>query len=133
MSDELLPADQLEPDLETDMASSPAKVLRQRRELRRSRRRVLPDPIRLDDLPPPKLSRWRAHAKALVVAGIAAGIITDDDACARYGLTLEELHSWQRIATSCGPGALAQRRLREVRRVEAIARSAGTPPEAAGA
>jgi hypothetical protein len=44
---------------------------------------------------PPVATRWVIGRKADVVAAVAGGLLSMDDACKRYGLTLGELASWQ--------------------------------------
>ena len=46
--------------------------------------------LTLDDLPPPNLKRWISRRKAEVVGAVGAGLIGLDEACARYGVTIEE-------------------------------------------
>lgn len=48
-----------------------------------------------DPLPPENTVRWVARRKAAVVAAIADGRLTVDQACEKYRLTVEELSSWQ--------------------------------------
>ena len=63
-----------------------------------------------ETLPPPNTSRWVVRRKAEVVAAIGNGILTIAEACKRYGLTLEELASWQRAVEREGmPGLRATR------------------------
>jgi hypothetical protein len=47
----------------------------------------------LHDLPPAATRRWVPRRKAEVVAAVEGGLLTLDDACARYRLTLEEFAS----------------------------------------
>ena len=47
------------------------------------------------DLPAAETKRWVARRKALVVAAVRAGALSLDDACRRYGLTVEEFLGWQ--------------------------------------
>ena len=62
------------------------------------------------DLPSPKTSRWVARRKAEVVAAVNGGMLTIEEACDRYGLTLEEFASWQRAVERDGlPGLRATR------------------------
>jgi hypothetical protein len=56
----------------------------------------------LDDLLPPKNKRWYARDKAKVVAALDAGIISTEDAMARYSLSTEELDAWQRLRNVYG-------------------------------
>ena len=50
--------------------------------------------IRHDQLPRRGLKRWRPRHKAMVVAAVRHGLITINEACARYDLSLEEYLSW---------------------------------------
>jgi hypothetical protein len=50
--------------------------------------------ITLADLPPRDTVRWVSRRKATVVAAVRAGVISLDDACARYALSVEEFLSW---------------------------------------
>lgn len=47
-----------------------------------------------EDLPPPDLGRWVPRRKAELVVAIRSGLISLEDAQARYGLTLEEIAHW---------------------------------------
>ena len=47
-------------------------------------------PMTVQDLPPANTKRWVARRKAQVVAGVRAGLITLEDACTRYTLTVED-------------------------------------------
>jgi hypothetical protein len=53
-------------------------------------------PVTLASLPPPDTERWVARRKAQVVAAVQAGLLTIDEALARYKLSLEEFAGWQR-------------------------------------
>jgi hypothetical protein len=53
-------------------------------------------PVTLAELPPANTERWVARRKAQVVAAVQAGLITLDEALARYKLSLEEFTGWQR-------------------------------------
>lgn len=48
------------------------------------------------DLPPADLKRWVSRRKAEVVLAVEGGLITLDEACERYRLTVEEFLSWER-------------------------------------
>lgn len=65
----------------------------------------------LADLPPRDTKRWVASRKAAVVAAVREGLLTADDACARYGLTREELDSWRIALDEHGVGALRATRI----------------------
>ena len=47
------------------------------------------------DLPRPDTSRWVVRRKAEVVAAVKGGLITLDQACEMYSLTIDEYLSWQ--------------------------------------
>lgn len=48
------------------------------------------------DLPPPDTKRWTARRKAAVVQSVRLGLVSLEEACLRYDLTVEELFGWQR-------------------------------------
>ena len=52
--------------------------------------------VELAQLPPPDLKRWQPHHKAMVVAAVRHGLITFDEACKRYNLSIETYLSWYR-------------------------------------
>lgn len=59
----------------------------------------------MDSLPSPNTRRWVVRRKAEVVAAVNGGLLTVDEACARYSLTVEEFASWQRAVDRSGmPG-----------------------------
>lgn len=55
-----------------------------------------------DDLPPDNTVRWIARRKAVVVAAVQHGMISEDEACKRYSLTPEELESWEKSLQTHG-------------------------------
>jgi hypothetical protein len=61
--------------------------------------------LTLDTLPPPNTSRWVVRRKAEVVAAVNGGLLTVDEVCERYNLTVEEFAAWQRAVDRSGmPG-----------------------------
>jgi hypothetical protein len=61
-------------------------------------RRVLgPDGslLTIADLPSPATKRWVPSRKAVVVAAVRGGLLSLEEACSRYTLTVEEFLSWQ--------------------------------------
>jgi hypothetical protein len=65
----------------------------------------LGEPLTLDSLPPPSTTRWVVRRKAEVVAAVNGGLLSVDDVCNRYSLTLEEFAGWQRAVDRSGmPG-----------------------------
>lgn len=75
----------------------------------------LGEALTLDTLPPAHTRRWVARRKAEVVAAVQGGLLSVDDACERYGLTVEELISWQRALDRSGMQGLRVTRLQHYR------------------
>jgi|TARA_R110002072_G_scaffold727_11_gene5337 hypothetical protein len=69
----------------------------------------------LDDLPAPNTKRWVIRRKAEVVAGVRSGLISLEEACARYKLSVEEFLSWQALIENHGVPGLRTTRLQEYR------------------
>jgi hypothetical protein len=69
----------------------------------------------LKDLPSPNTKRWVIRRKAEVVAGVRLGLITLDEACQRYRLSLDEFLSWQRLIDRHGMRGLRATRVQEYR------------------
>ena len=72
-------------------------------------------PITPTDLPPPETKRWVIRRKAEVVAGVRSGLISLEEACARYKLSVEEFLSWQRLIDRHGLRGLRATRLQDYR------------------
>lgn len=70
-----------------------------------------------DNLPPPNTSRWVVRRKAEVVAAVNGGLLSIREACERYGLTLEELASWQRAVEREGMSGLRATRVQHYRQL----------------
>jgi hypothetical protein len=71
--------------------------------------------LSLDSLPPPETKRWVIRRKAVVVAAVRAGVISLEDACRRYTLSIEEFLAWQRMVDSHGLPGLRVTRLQDYR------------------
>jgi len=71
----------------------------------------LGEPLTLDSLPPPSTTRWVVRRKAEVVAAVNGGLLSVDDACQRYGLSIEEFASWQRAVDRSGMAGLRVTRI----------------------
>jgi hypothetical protein len=71
--------------------------------------------LTLDTLPPPSTSRWTVHRKAQVVVAVQRGLLTIDQACERYAITLEEYAAWERIFERFGLAGLRATQLQEYR------------------
>ncbi len=72
-------------------------------------------PLTIDDLPPPDTKRWVSRRKAEVVSAVRAGLLTLEEACSRYNLSVEEFLSWQRLVESHGVAGLRATRLQDYR------------------
>ena len=72
-------------------------------------------PLTLADLPSPGTQRWVIRRKAEVVAAVRGGLLSLEEACARYGLTVEEFLSWQKSIDEHGLGGLRITRIKQYR------------------
>ena len=52
-------------------------------------------PLTVADLPPTSTRRWVIRRKAEVVAAVRGGLLSLEEACSRYTLTVDEFLSWQ--------------------------------------
>ena len=53
-------------------------------------------PLSVWDLPLAHDRRWTPLRKARIVVAVRGGLIGADEVCRRYGLSMEELHIWER-------------------------------------
>ena len=67
------------------------------------------------DLPDPRTRRWVASRKLSVVRGVLYGLITQDEALRRYGLSEEEFREWVRAVSLHGEAALKVTALKSFR------------------
>jgi hypothetical protein len=72
-------------------------------------------PLTLADLPPPGTRRWVIRRKAEVVAAVRGGLLSLDEACRRYTLTVEEFLAWQRAIDRFGLAGLRATRVQQYR------------------
>ncbi|MCP1167854.1 CtrA inhibitor SciP [Limimaricola litoreus] len=70
------------------------------------------------DLPAPETGRWVASRKARLLLAIASGLISRDYALETYGLSEEELQSWERLAARHGAAGLQARSIQKYRQLE---------------
>ena len=75
----------------------------------------LGEPLTVESLPPPSTTRWVVRRKAEVVAAVNGGLLTIDEVCERYNLTLEEFASWQRAVDLSGMQGLRVTRIQHYR------------------
>ncbi|WP_456073073.1 CtrA inhibitor SciP [Dongia mobilis] len=84
-------------------------------------------PKSLDDLPPPGTRRWVIRRKAEVVAGVRAGLISLEEACQRYSLSVEEFLSWQRSIDRHGLRGLRTTRIQDYRSIDRSSQDEKSP------
>ena len=72
-------------------------------------------PLTIADLPPPTTKRWVIRRKAEVVAAVRGGLLSLEEACARYSLSLDEFLSWQRVVDRYGIHGLRATRVQQYR------------------
>lgn len=85
--------------------------------------------LALETLPAPDTKRWIPRRKAIVLAALRIGLLRIDEACERYGLSADEILSWQRLVERHGVTALRTTRLQIYRSSEKQAeRSDDSPP-----
>jgi hypothetical protein len=77
--------------------------------------------LTLDTLPPVGTIRWVVRRKAEVVAAVAGGLLSVEQACERYHLTIEELSSWRQAVDRSGLQGLKINRVEAFRRKSARA------------
>ncbi len=83
-------------------------------------------PIGIEDLPAPDTTRWVMRRKAEVVSAVRGGLLTAEEACERWNLSVEELESWHRLIDRYGVRGLRATRLQQYRGVR---RSGQTGPQ----
>ena len=71
--------------------------------------------LSLDDLPAPNTTRWVIRRKAQVVNAVKSGLISIDEACERYSLSIEEFSSWQKAMKIHGSRGLRATRIQYYR------------------
>jgi hypothetical protein len=72
-------------------------------------------PLTVADLPPPNTRRWVIRRKAEVVAAVRGGLLSLEEACSRYTLTVEEFLAWQHSIDSHGLAGLRTTRIQHYR------------------
>ena len=75
----------------------------------------LGEPLTIDSLPAPETTRWVVCRKAEVVAAVNGGLLTIEEVCERYTLTLEEFAGWQRAVDRSGMQGLRVTRIQHYR------------------
>lgn len=72
-------------------------------------------PLTVNDLPPTNTRRWVIRRKAEVVAAVRGGLLSLEEACSRYTLTVEEFLGWQRSIDKHGLAGLRTTRIQKYR------------------
>lgn len=73
-------------------------------------------PLSVSDLPPPSSSgRWVIRRKAMVVAAVRGGLLSLEEACERYTLSVEEFMSWQAAIEKHGLAGLRTTKVQNYR------------------
>jgi hypothetical protein len=72
-------------------------------------------PLTIADLPTPGTKRWVIRRKAEVVAAVRGGLLSLEEACSRYTLTVDEFLSWQHSIDQHGLAGLRSTRTQQYR------------------
>ena len=72
-------------------------------------------PLTVADLPPRDTKRWVIRRKAEVVAAVRGGLLSIEEACERYKLTVDEFLSWQFSIDQHGLAGLRTTRIQQYR------------------
>lgn len=72
-------------------------------------------PLTIVNLPPATTRRWVVRRKAEVVAAVNGGLISLEEACNRYKLTIEEFISWQSLIDMHGLRGLRTTQVKKYR------------------
>lgn len=75
-------------------------------------------PLTLSDLPPDHTKRWTISKKGKVVAAVRGGLLSLEEACQRYVLSVEEFIGWQGTIDRFGLRGLRVTRIQEYRTTE---------------
>jgi hypothetical protein len=75
----------------------------------------LGEPLTIESLPDPTTTRWVVRRKAEVVSAVNGGLLSVDEVCERYSLSLEEFAGWQRAVDRSGMPGLRVTRIQHYR------------------
>ena len=79
--------------------------------------------LTVSDLPASDTNRWVIRRKAVVVAAVRGGLLSMEEACARYNLSMDEYLSWQAAVDRHGMAGLRVTKLQAYRSSESSARA----------
>jgi len=71
--------------------------------------------LTLDKLPPPKTRRWVIRRKAELVCAVEGGLLTREEAIARYNISADEFEAWRQSVGRHGLLGLRSTRLQHYR------------------
>jgi hypothetical protein len=71
--------------------------------------------LTMDSLPDPATHRWTPRRKAQVVSAVHGSLLSADEACARYNISVDELSCWQIAVHRSGLLGLRVTRTQEYR------------------
>ena|SRR5579864_5500454 len=77
-------------------------------------------PLTTDDLPDTEATRWVVRRKAEVIAAVRGGLLSLEEACSRYMLSIDEIRGWQYSLDQHGLAGLRTTRTQKYRRPSAI-------------
>lgn len=72
-------------------------------------------PLTIADLPDSNTQRWVIRRKAQVVAAVRGGLLSLEEACERYRLTVDEFLDWQRSIDRHGLAGLRTTKIQQYR------------------
>ena len=72
-------------------------------------------PLTIADLPPRDTKRWVIRRKAVLIAAVRGGLLSLEEACERYTLTVDEFLSWQHLIDHHGLQGLRATRVQDYR------------------
>ena len=72
-------------------------------------------PLTMADLPTPGTKRWVIRRKAEVIAAVRGGLLSLEEACSRYMLTVDEFLTWQSSIDQHGLAGLRTTRIQQYR------------------
>ena len=73
-------------------------------------------PLTIADLPAPGTRRWVVRRKAEVIAAVRGGLLSLEEACSRYMLTVDEFLMWQSSIEQHGLAGLRTTRIQQYRK-----------------
>jgi hypothetical protein len=72
-------------------------------------------PLSVQDLPPASTRRWVSRRKAEVVAAVRGGLLSLEEACERYTLSVDEFVTWQMQIDRYGLAGLRTTKIQKYR------------------